>query len=659
MDGATTGQGMTRIGVDIGGTFTDLVAVRDGVMTVDKVLSTPRDPAEALWTLVDRCGAAGAALVHGTTIATNALLERRGGRVVLCTTAGFEDLLWLRRQDRAHLYQLHRDHPPPLLDRASVIGVSERMGADGVVDPLERTEIDRVVDHVEELRPEAVAVSLLFAFRHAEHERQLGEALSEALPDVPVVLSSEVVPLFREFERTSTVCAEAYLRPRIGRYVSGLASAAPAHEVRDVRVMASNGGTMSPHHAAVRATALALSGPAGGVVGAQAVARAIGVEDVLTIDMGGTSADASLLLGGEPLRESSGGIGGTPLLGSTISIDTVSAGGGSIAWVDGGGALKVGPHSAGADPGPACYGAGGTAPTVTDALLVLGWLDAAHPLASDVRLDVDAACAAVDVVANAASLPRAEAAAGIVRIAAAAMARSLKHVSVRRGIDPRRMALLPFGGAGPLFGCLLAEELGLTTVVVPPHPGVLSAVGLAAAPERMEVARSVHRDLEGLDAAALRRMCDELGRRVDEELPNAALSWWAECRFAGQGYEVPVSVQGDVERLKQDFVTAHARRFGHGDPTRPVELVALRAVGERAGAELRFRIAEHAAQAPASVTVGWGGEELAAMRYPLEGLAANTTIAGPALFAGGDATAFVAPGWTAVVHATGALIVRR
>src|SRR5437879_6871473 len=435
-------------------------------------------------------------LVHGTTIATNALLERRGARVALVTTLGFEDLLWLRRQERASLYDLAREHPPPLVAREHVVGVAERMGPAGVLEPLADREVERVVGAVRALAPEAVTVAFLFAFRHPEHERRVATALRGALPGVPVTASYEVLPAFREYERISTATVEAYLRPRVSAYLARLDAPVRERRIGGLRIMTSSGGSLAPAAAACHAASLALSGPAGGVVGARLVGAAVGVSDLVAIDMGGTSADASLVTAAEALTEGTGSVAGVALALPSILIETVSAGGGSVAWVDEGGALKVGPESAGAVPGPACYGRGGERPTVTDACLVRGWLDADSPLADEVRLDPAAAERALRQLGPAAGSDSARMAAGIVAVAGAVMARALKRVSVARGLDPRRMALLPFGGAGGLFGCQLAEALGMGTIVIPPQPGALSALGRAPADERADLLASFHRPLE-------------------------------------------------------------------------------------------------------------------------------------------------------------------
>jgi len=731
---------LTRVGVDVGGTFTDLVALEpDGRIHVRKVVSTPEDPTLGFFHAIDEYwgkreggrgkgvpgkreggrgkrgdGATIDVLVHGTTVATNALLERRGARVVLVTTAGFEDLLWLRRQDRAALYDLARDHPAPAVARDDVIGAVERMSADGVVTPLAASEIARVVREVRARAPESVAVACLFAFRHREHERALAMALRAALPGIPVAASHEVLPVFREYERTSTTTAEAYLRPRVGGYVERAAAEAASRGVAALRIMTSSGGTLDAEHAAGRAATLALSGPAGGVIGAGLVARAVGLPDALTLDMGGTSADASLVLGGEALFESAGSVGGIPLALPAVLIETVGAGGGSIARLDAGGALRVGPDSAGAMPGPACYGRGGTAPTVTDACLVLGWLDPTRPLADAVRLDPSAAERALGALRRALGSrgaasglgagtgvdeprgaapgsgagsgvdeprgaapglgtrtgvdePRGAApgltrvAAGIVEVATAVMARALKRVSVARGVDPRRLALIPFGGAGPLFGCALADALGMATVVVPPHPGVLSALGLAAAAERLDLVASFHGALDGLDPPALAAGFAPLIEQATTELRGAALLRLADCRFAGQGYEVTVPVTGDdPAAIGGAFLAAHRARYGHADPSLPIEVVNLRVVATRAVALPALATPTRVARPVAARhEIIVGGRRVEADVWPLGALPAGLEIAGPAILAGPDASGLVEPGWRGAVHESGAVVLER
>jgi N-methylhydantoinase A len=654
------------VGVDVGGTFTDLVAIApDGGLAVRKVPSTPDDPAHGMIAALDALLSSPIPidlLVHGTTVATNALLERTGARIVFVTTAGFEDLLWLRRQDRAALYDLGRHHPQPLVARDGVVGVNERAGPDGVVIPLDEAEVRRTVERVIARAPEAVAVALLFAFRHPAHERTLATALARALPGIPVVTSHEVLPVFREYERFATTTAEAFLRPRVGAYVARTGEDVASRTTAPLRVMTSAGGTLAPAAAARRAAALALSGPAGGVVGARLAGLAADERDLLTLDMGGTSADAGLVLDGAVLAEAATVVAGVPLALPAVLIETVSAGGGSLAWVDDGGALRVGPRSAGAVPGPACYGRGGDRPTVTDACVVLGWLDPAHQLAG-VRLDAAAANRAVATLAGAVGRDVAGTAAGIVAVAAAVMARALKRVSVARGVDPRGLTLVPFGGAGPLFGCALADALGIHKLLVPPRPGVLSACGLAAAPERVERLASLHRPLAGLDRATLARAFEPVVADVSAELPGAEVTRFAQCRFAGQGYEVTVAApDDDPGALRRAFVAAHRARYGFADDGGDVEVVNVRAVAERGGIE---RIPAGArdggtwAGTPGTRRISVGGQAMDASVLPLEGLPSGFVVAGPAILAGADATALVEPGWRGAVHPSGAVVIER
>ena len=654
-----------RVGVDVGGTFTDLIAaLPDGTIRIHKVASTPLDPSLGLFRAIDALGKGGGAidvLIHGTTIATNALLERRGARVVLVTTGGFEDLLWLRRQDRPALYDLARDHPPPLVSRDDVIGAAERMGPDGALVALTDREVTRVIDAVRRLGAEAVAVALLFAFRHPAHEQRLAVALRAALPGIPVVTSHETLPVFREFERTSTTTAEAYLRPGVSTYLARTVGLGGARAIGTLRIMTSSGGTLPPEAAAAHAAGLALSGPAGGVVGARVVGEAVGIQDLLTLDMGGTSADASLVTGGVARSEGAGSVGGIPLALPAILIETVSAGGGSIAALDEGGALRVGPRSAGAEPGPACYGRGGTEPTVTDACLVLGWLDPAQPLADAVRLDRGLAERALGSLGG--SDPRRQAA-GIVAVATAVMARALKRVSVARGIDPRGMALLPFGGAGPLFGCALADALGMSRVLIPPHPGVLSALGLAAAPERVELLASFHRPLSEVDCADLATAFRPLLAAAAAALPGdgAVLTRFADCRFAGQGYEVTVLAPSDEPAaVTAAFREAHQTRFGHAEQDQPVELVNLRVAAERpvAAPPLGRRAGVGKPTPIRREIMTRDGTTVHAEVWPLGELPEGLTLKGPAVLAGPDATGLIEPGWRGTVHASGAVIVER
>ncbi len=643
---------VTRLGVDVGGTFTDIVTLSPrGEVTVGKVRSTPGAVSAEVWDqLRDLRGGevATAALIHGTTVATNALLERSGGRVVLVATAGFEDLLWLRRQDRSHLYDLSRDHPPPLTRRDDVVGVRERVGAEGVVQQLGDAEVERVVEEVKQRSPDAVAVALLFSFRDPAHELRLAAALRQALPNTPVAASCEVLPVFREYERTSTTTVEAYLRPKVSGYLDRMGTEAAEHGVGELRIMASNGGTLSAAHAGERAAALALSGPAGGVEGARLVGAQLGMHDLLTLDMGGTSADASIVLAGRPMMQAAGAVGGVPLALPHVLIETVGAGGGSVAWVDEGGALRVGPRSAGAVPGPACYGNGGTEATVTDAAAVLGWLDADHPLAGGLRLDVTKARQAVGHVAEAAGLSLERCADGIIEVANAAMVRALRRVSVERGVDPRSMTLVAFGGAGPMFACRMADSLGMDRALVPPHAGVLSALGLASAPDKLEFAASLHALAHQLDLPRMQTAFTDLEEQARSALAGAELQRLADCRYPGQGYELTVTVGDSGDDTAAAFHGAHRDRFGHADTGRPVELVNLRVVASRSGSEVR--LAER---------TGHAAEPSGEARAPLEELNPGTAVVGPYMLDVIDCTVRIEPGWRGTVHATGAVVLER
>lgn len=655
-----------RVGVDVGGTFTDLVALAaDGGIEIRKVLSIPVDPAAGVFEAVDaipRTAPAVASLVLGTTIATNALLERRGARLALVTTAGFEDVLWLRRQDRASLNDLSRDHPPPLVRRDDVVGVVERMGPMGVVTALASDAITQVVAAVGQRQPESIAIALLFAHLHADHECRLAEALRDAFPHIPVVCSHEVLPVFREFERFSTTSAEAYLRPLVSGHLAAMATQARERRIDEFRVLSSGGGSLSAEVASHAAASLALSGPAGGVVGARMVGAAVERENLLTLDMGGTSADASLIQGGEARREGASVVGGIPLALPAVLIETVSAGGGSIAWVDDAGTLKVGPESAGARPGPACFGHGGTKPTVTDACLVLGWLDRAWSLADGVRLDPGAAAQALAPLARQLGMDIPGVASGMVAVATAVMARALKRVSVARGVDPRRLALMPFGGAGPMFGCALADLLGMRTVIIPPHPGVLSALGVAAAPERIELVASLPAPASW-DRHRLLGQYNTLEQQAHRSFPGEweAMHRYADCRFAGQGYEITVPLtSGEPDGLEAGFRAAHRSRFGHEGVGGVVEVVSVRLVLERTGhAVVLTRRSGVGRPTPGRRRIVIRGASVDAQVWPLGELPANLRIAGPAVLAGPDATALIEPGWRGVIDRSGAVLVER
>jgi N-methylhydantoinase A len=634
------------VGVDVGGTFTDLVAVGpSGTVVSHKLPSTPRDQSEGVAEALGRLrGSSVARFVHGTTVATNMLLERAGARVVLVATSGFTDVLHLARQDRASLYDLSKHHPAPLVPRELAVGARERIAPEGVLLPLDDAAVDAVVDEVRALRPDVVALALLHAYADDRHERRLARAFRERLPEADVVLSSEVFPEIREYERTTTTVAEGYLRPGVSRYLERLTARAEAAGVPAPGVMTSGGGMRTVAEAARGAASLALSGPAGGVVGAAAVLRAGGFADALTVDIGGTSADVGLILGGEPLVEPGGRIAGVPIALPRVLVETVSAGGGSVGWIDDGGALRVGPRSAGAVPGPAAFGRGGSLPTVTDAHVVLGHITAGA-ISGGITLDVAAARMAIQTLADRLSADAHRVARAMVDIADAAVARAMRRVSVERGVDPRDCVLMPFGGGGPLHCCGLAEQLGMRSIFVPPHAGVLSALGLAITAERRERMISVLALAHRLDAGTLRA---ELARAAGGVTLGKGWRqrWIARVRYVGQGHEldVPIADTDDGAALAARFALLHRQRNGFTLET-PVEVVGVRHLADGPAHPVRFE-REGPSAFGASHLVDDGGRFEARME-------------GPAVVVLPGATMRIATGWVARAHASGGWLLER
>ena len=563
------------LGIDVGGTYTDAVLVSGGVVRTAKVPTALRQE-ESVVAAAKAVGATDVdRFTHGTTIATNALLERRGVRTAFVTNSGFEHLLHLRRQTRAHLYRPCAEHPAPLVPLERCLGVDGRTGPDGELEPLH-------LDSLGDVDAEAIAVCLLFSFRDPRPERALANELRRRHPSAHVVASHEVAPEFREYERASTTVVDAYLGPVLARYLGVLADTARQTGLPEPLVMRSSGGVTTLGEAAAHASFALLSGPAAGVVGAARIATLAGFENALSFDMGGTSTDVCAITGGAARREQERLVGGHPVRLPTLAVHTVGAGGGSIVRLDGGGALVVGPESAGAHPGPACYGHGGERPSVTDANLLLGRLPARLP--GGIELDVDAATSALGGID-----PEA-----VVEVVNAAMTRALRVVSVEQGLDPWDFALVAFGGAGPLHACALAEELGMGTVLVPAAAGVLSALGLVTADERLDSVRAFVLPLE--DAG---------------ELPSEGE---ADLRYSGQSFELTVPLGA---RLAERFHDAHEARYGYADRDRPLELVAVRTAAVRGAPHVDVRGPRLSARgatvlelegATAWVPAGWAGE---------------------------------------------------
>ena len=549
-----------RIGVDVGGTFTDVVCVRDGrPPLVFKVPSTPADPGEAALAAVARLAAEGVEpgaltqLAHGTTVATNAVLERKGGRLGIITTEGFRDTLEIGRQMRREMYEVRLDPQTPvfLASRAMRIGVRERVGPGGeVIEPLDEGSVRAALDRLVAAGAECVAVCLLFSFVNPKHERRVREIARSEHPELEVSLSSEVDPAFREYERTAVTAFDAYIKPTVRRYLTQLARRlADAGVPAPLQVMQSRGGLASAEIARSRPVRLFLSGPAAGVIGGQTTGAAAGREDLITLDVGGTSSDIALVSGAKPLIRSEGVIAGFPVRVPMVDVNAIGAGGGSVAWLDDAGGLRVGPRSAGSDPGPACYARGGREPTVTDASVVLGYLDPRYFAGGAIGLDVERARDAIrDCIAEPLGLAIEDAAAGIHQVVNAQMAEGVRLVSVRQGYDPREFTLVAMGGAGPLHACALAADLAITRVVVPRHPGVLSAAGLLAAPIEHEVSIAYAEPLAGLAMAPVRRIVADLDAAGRTLIEREGLSpdrdvevlHFADICHVGQGYHLEV-----------------------------------------------------------------------------------------------------------------------
>jgi N-methylhydantoinase A len=642
------------LGVDVGGTFTDAALLTGEGLVTGKAPTTPGDQSEGVMDAVDEAlGRARAdagdvdRFVHGMTVGTNALLEGRVARTALLATEGFTDLEELGRQARPELYRLCAGHPPPLVPPDLRVGVPERTGPDGVIRELDE---DALRGALEGLDVEAIAVCLLWGFLHPDHERRAASLAAELLPRVHVSTSHETAGVFREYERCATTVVDAALSPLLRGYLERLTDRARDAGLPEPEVMLSSGGTAAAASAARHASWTVLSGPAGGAVGAARVTEAAGTGDAVGLDMGGTSCDVSVALGGVAAVGAGREVGGRALALPMVDVHTVGAGGGSIAWRDAGGALRVGPRSAGADPGPACYGRGGEDPTVTDANLLLGYLDAESPLAGGVRLDRDAAERAVGELGEELGLSVDETAAGIARVASAEMAQAVRVVTVERGIDPRGLALVAFGGAGPLHAAQIADELGMRRVLAPTASGVLSALGLVVSERRRDLVESVllaGDELTRENVAAVVRRLGERGRDELEE-PEAELRAGYDLRYSGQAFEltVPGELAPDPGELRRAFDHAHEEHYGYADRDADLELVSVRVAAAMPGAELRPTEPARAEERGRRRAL-FGEEQVDAAVWG----AGEAEVDGPAIFELPGSTLVVPPGWRAAVTA--------
>jgi N-methylhydantoinase A len=653
------------LGVDVGGTFTDFYYARDGSVEVHKRASTPDDPSRAVIEAIRELGWTPDEVVHGSTVATNTVLERKGARVAFVATEGFQDLLEIGRQARPRLYELEPSRLHPLVSRELCFGLSERLDHQGrVVNALQPAEVERLVAAAKQSGAESVAVCLLFAFLNAVHEDMAGDALREA--GYEVALSSRVAPEPREYERASTTVLSAYVGPRVRRYLVGLQAGLRALGTDALSIVQSSGGTLPAQQAGALAAGTLLSGPAAGVEGAFALAESLGFDRVITFDMGGTSTDVCLCDGRVPFT-SDWAISEVPVRLPAVDVHTVGAGGGSIARVDEGGALRVGPESAGADPGPAGYGRGGP-PTTTDAHLVLGRLGGASLLGGSFPIDRDAAVRALSQLGFSTVD---DAALGVIAVANAVMARAMRAVSVERGHDPADFSLVAFGGAGPLHACELADALDIRRVLVPPYPGLMSAIGMTHADTTRDYSLALlelhpaGRDLRMLMPLLLDKMM-ALATWAEYDLgyADAAHEWSVDMRYEGQGHELNVPWDGrDAGDLLDAFHTQHERRYGHRDRERAVELVTLR---------LRARVPRDQVQTEALKAGGpdpsgaQAGERTVVLDraasvavYRRDRLLAGNLLQGPAIVEQVDSTTLIPAGWRADVHASGTLILTR
>jgi N-methylhydantoinase A len=653
----------TALGVDVGGTFTDLACWDGSSLRLGKTSST-RDQSEGVVagaievlgdTTIER-------LLHGTTMATNTLLERKGARTVLITTAGFPDVIEIGRQDRPALYDSDVDRSEPLASRDLRLEVNGRVDAMGTeLEPL--GDLPGLADRALQSRPEAVAISLLYAYAAPANERAVADALAEVLEGVPVSISSEVAPEFREFERTSTTLLNAYLGPGTGRYLRNLRQRiTEAGLAKEVLVMRSSGGLMNVMAAARLPAAVLLSGPAGGVVATAELGRALGYGGLVSFDMGGTSTDVCRIEGGRPEVSYERAIDGYPCRMPAVAVHTVGAGGGSEAWIDSGGALRVGPRSAGAHPGPACYGRGGTTPTVTDADLLVGRLASGTLLAGSMRLDMEAARHALVGLAGRLGLERNAAALGVIDVVEAHMERAVRAVSIEQGSDPRSAMLVAFGGAGGMHATALARRLEMAGAVIPPYAGVFSAVGLLLSPPRNDIVQGVlmtdgdrlDEVVAGVAIRAREQMIVETGQRPVE------IRTLVDVRYRGQSHETPVDYRPGEgwELLAARFHQTHSERNGFARPGDPIEVMAARAEAIGRAALQWSDLPEimpsgDARRSSTTVLTGAGPQE--ASVWWRSGLAPGSEVVGPAIIEEPEATTFLGGGERATVHPSGAL----
>lgn len=671
------GQSWVRLGIDVGGTFTDLVLLRDGQIRTAKVLSTP-SPEWGVFTALEKMGPVDIDLFcHGMTVATNALLERKGSPTLFLTTEGFRDILAIARQNRPSLYDLTQPKPEPVVLRHHCLEVKERCSVAGVLEALTDAEIERVLqvvaERIEQDGIRSIGVGFLFSFLYPEHEQRLGAALRKTFPNLHISLSCEVAPEFREYERFSTTAIDAYLSPALAGYLHQLAQGCEKRGIPQPLIMQSSGGVTSIAQAAAHASVALLSGPAGGVYGGAYLGQLSGYGDLLSFDMGGTSTDVALIQKGIPQVSPAAVVCGLPVQQPQIDLHTVSAGGGSLAQLLPGGGLQVGPESAGSHPGPACYGRGGTAPTVTDANLWLGYLPDRGGLGESVQLRRDLAEQALRTVADPLGLSVQEVAVGIRTLANGQMVRALRVISVERGLDPADFALLAFGGAGPMHACALAEELGIGRILIPAACGVLSALGMALADLRRDYRRAILQPLRqlGAEGSHLSHWAAPLIHQAQVDLQEPALHFSLDLRYRGQSFElgIPVQLSDPSEHIERQFHAVHQQRYGWQDLAQQVEVIQLRLRAVQALPKVPL-VASN--PLPGDLSAPAAGRPLQGQRlawfegtfqtvpvYARLRMGVGFQLQGPAIVELPEATAVIEAGWQGQVDEVGTLILGR
>ena len=667
-----------RVGIDIGGTFTDIITVSDdGAIKNFKIPSTPADPSQAVFKALDMLSDAPIVEVtHGSTVATNAILERKGVKTAFLTTDGFRDNIYIQRQNKYDVYDPHYRKPVPVVTRDLIVEVRERMAHTGdVVIPLDLTGLKEKLSALfAQHGVTSIAVCFLHAYKNTRHEREVEAFLAAAFPDALITLSSDVLPEFREYERASTTILSAYLKPVVARYIDRIESRLRAAGTRFV-VMQSSGGTLLGEGAKRHPGQMFLSGPAAGVTGAVHMGAQCDANNLLTLDIGGTSTDAALISDGTPSVTTEKLIDGLPIAFPMIDIATIGAGGGSIAWIDDGGMLRVGPQSAGAEPGPACYGKGGRGFTVTDALLIMGLIRPDRFLGGRMKLDIDAAHGAAAALCETLHISLHELAESVFKINLSSVTQAMRLVSITRGHDPKEYTICAYGGGGPLHAALVAEELGVDAVLVPPHAGLFSAYGLLVADFRRDYVLTAPMRVLEASPERIREVLDGLHRQAKEEFADIGIGadglgirYTVDMRYVGQGHDLNVNLGEDdltapgMDTLRRRFDTVHLDQYGHSFPDDAVELVSFRARALVARDKPDLRVEKQGdagAGQDKMEMVHWQGDHQTVRFLDRDSLTADSNVHGPAVVVEDTSTTLLPPAWVLRIDSFGNLLLKR